>query len=108
MNKYYNKKNKIDNILFDSKKEANEYLLLKVLQENRKISNLKLQPKFTLQPSYKINNKTIRAITYTADFSFYDEKGKFHVVDVKGFKTDVYKLKKKLFEYKFKMELEEK
>jgi hypothetical protein len=28
-------------------------------------------------------------------------------VDVKGFKTEVYKLKKKLFEFKYQVELEE-
>lgn len=107
MNKYHNKKITIDNILFDSKKEANEYMWLKILQDGGKISDLEIQPKFILQPHYKLNGKTIRAITYIADFSYYDENGQFHVVDVKGFKTDVYKLKKKMFEYKYKMELEE-
>lgn len=107
MNKYFNKKVIIDGIKFDSKKEAGEYLWLKMLEKKGDISNLELQPKFELQPKYKVGKRTRRAITYTPDFSYYDKDGQFHVVDVKGYKTDVYKIKKKLFEYKFKVELEE-
>jgi hypothetical protein len=44
-----------------------------------------------------------RAIIYIADFQFYDvTDGKIHVVDAKGMKTEVYKIKKKLFLHKMK------
>ena len=106
--KYKNKKVNADGYEFDSKKERNYYLKLKTMQELGLIKNLELQKEYILQDKFKLNNKTRRKITYKADFSYVSaEDGKLHVVDVKGFKTDVYKLKKKLFEYKYQIELEE-
>ena len=56
----------------------------------------------------KLNNKTRRQITYKADFTYFsNEDNKIHVIDVKGFKTDVYNIKKKMFEYKYGIEIEE-
>ena len=65
------------------------------------IKNLKLQVKFELQPSYKYQDKTIRAINYYADFT-YIQDGKLIVEDTKGFKTKEYLLKKKMLLYKYK------
>ena len=56
MNKYKNKKVVIDNILFDSKKEANYYTYLKLLEKAGKIKNLELQKKFILQDSAMVKN----------------------------------------------------
>ena len=106
MNKYKNKKVVIDNILFDSKKEANYYTYLKLLQNAGKIKNLELQKKFVLQDKFNLNGKTHRAITYVADFVYEDEKG-MHIVDTKGYRTEVYKIKKKLFAKKYGIEIEE-
>ena len=106
--KYYSKKVIYDGIKFDSKKEGEYYLKLKMLEKSGLIKNLELQKEYLLQDSFKINNKTRRKITYRADFSYIStEDDKLHVVDVKGFKTDVYLLKKKLFEYKYGIEIEE-
>lgn len=101
--KYHNKIVEIDNIKFASKKEAKRYGELKLLEKADIIKNLELQKKFELQPSYtNNNNENIRAINYIADFFYYDnEKGLFIVEDTKGYRTDVYKIKKKLFEYKY-------
>ena len=63
--------------------------------------NLELQKKFELVPSFKVDGKTIRAITYTADFCYFTWDGQPVVEDVKGYKTDVYKLKAKLFAYTY-------
>ena len=105
--KYGNKKKEIDNVKFDSKKEATRYEELKQMQKIGIIKKLELQPKFVLQDRFKKNGKTYRAITYKADFSYYKD-GKLIVEDTKGFKTQVYKLKKKMFEYKFpELELKE-
>lgn len=98
-NKYKNKKVIYDGITFDSKKEGAYYLKLKLLEEKGIISDLKLQVKFELQPKFKFGNKTIRAINYIADFT-YIQDNKLHIVDTKGVRTDVYKLKKKMMEYK--------
>lgn len=100
--KYSNKKVVVDGIKFDSLLEANRWQELKLLQRAKQIQNLDRQVRFELQPSYKKNNKTIKAINYVADFVYYDlNKKKMIVEDTKGFKTDVYKLKKKIFEYVF-------
>ena len=108
MSKYYSKKVIIDGIPFDSKKEGNYYLKLKMLLKAGAIKDLELQKEFILQDSFKLNNKTIRKIKYKADFSYVSTSDdKLHIVDVKGFKTEVYRLKKKLFEYKYGIEIEE-
>lgn len=102
MNKYGNEEKVVDGIKFDSKLEAKRYIQLKLLQRAGEIKDLRTQPGFVLQPSYKKNGKTIRAIKYVADFIYYDvKKDKVIVEDTKGFKNDVYKLKKKIFEYKY-------
>lgn len=101
--KYYNQKTKLNGIKFDSKKEAKRYSELILLKKAKLIKDLELQKVFELQSKY-INKegKHIRAITYIADFFYYDiEKQKYIVEDTKGFKTEVYKIKKKLFEYKY-------
>ena len=102
MSKYHSKKITIDGITFDSKREANRYCELKMLEKAGKIKGLLLQHQFVLQPSFKKNGKTIRAITYVADFVYFDlERMRNVVEDVKGYKTDMYQLKKKIFEYKY-------
>ena len=109
VNKYHNIKTIVNGIEFDSKKEARRYQDLLYLQKSGYIENLELQKPFELQPSFKKNGKTIRAITYIADFYYFDIlENKWVVEDTKGVRTDVYKLKKKLFEYKYpKLTIEE-
>lgn len=107
-NKYGNIKTEVDGIKFDSKKEANRYQELKLLKSIGKIEKLKLQPRYELQPKYKINGRNIRNIEYKADFEYIDKKtGEIITEDVKGMKTPVYKIKKKLFEYKYNREIKE-
>jgi len=54
------------------------------------IINLELQPKFPIE----VNG--IKICTYIADFRYKERDGTEVVEDCKGFKTDVYRLKKKL------------
>lgn len=98
--KYNNKKVTIDNITFDSIGESRRYQELKLLERAGEISDLQLQPKFELQPTFKKNGKTHRAITYTADFQ-YVENGQTVIEDFKGFETKDFKMRKKMFEYKY-------
>lgn len=108
MNKYNAQKTEIDNITFDSYKEGSRYMELKMLEKGKVIKELVLQPRFELQPAYEINGRKVRKIEYVADFMYYDtEKNKTVIEDVKGYRTDVYKLKKKWFEYKYNMEVTE-
>lgn len=96
--KYHNKKTKIDGIIFDSKREAERYSELKLLERAGKIEHLILQPKFILQNGYrKKSGEKVRDITYIADFR-YIENGVEVVEDVKGVETEVFKLKRKIFE----------
>lgn len=100
MNKYNNKKTQVDMYVFDSAKEAKRYKELALLEKVGQIQNLELQPRFLLQESFKKNNKTWRKLEYIADFK-YIENGKTVVEDVKGFETKDFKIKRKLFEYKY-------
>ena len=107
-NKYKNKKVIYDGIKFDSNREMAYYIKLKMLEQKGKIKNLELQKVYELQPSFKINGKTYQKITYKADFSYVSvEDNKIHIVDTKGFRTEVYKLKKKMFAYRYGIEIEE-
>lgn len=99
--KYGNKKTTVNGITFDSKKEAKYYTELLALMAADVVTNIKIQPRYTLQDSYKKNGKVIRKIEYVADFEVTYTDGHIEIVDVKGVKTDVYRLKKKLFEYKY-------
>lgn len=99
--KYKAVKTEINGIKFDSKKEARRYKELKILEKADEIKSLELQPRFLLQEKFKYNGKTIRKIEYIADFRYIDEKGNTVVEDVKGMKTEVYKIKKKIFLKKY-------
>lgn len=100
MTKYRAKKTVIDGIKFDSKKEAKRYIALRELEKKGNIEKLMLQPRFLLQEGFRKNGKAYRKIEYVADF-MYEQDGKLIIEDVKGIKTDVYKLKQKLFEKRY-------
>lgn len=99
--KYGNKKITIDGITFDSKKEANRYCELKILERGGVIFGLKTQKEFILIPAQYIDGKCVeRACKYKADFYYFDkEHGKYVVEDTKGFRTKDYIIKRKLMLY---------
>ena len=102
LNKYRNTITIVDDIRFHSKKEANRYRELTMLRNSKFISDLTLQPKFKIT----LNEKFI--CTYTADFAYYDHKlGTIIYEDVKGYRTQVYKLKKKLTEAQYNVTIHE-
>jgi protein associated with RNAse G/E len=82
----------VNGIKFDSKKEARAYVSLKQLHTLGKLSNLELQVPYVC----KVN--AVKICTYKADFRITWIDGKVEILDAKGFKTPVYKLKKKLVE----------
>jgi hypothetical protein len=92
--KYGAKKTVVDGIKFDSMAEATRYGVLKIVQASGLISDLRLQVPYQIT----LNGKKI--CRYVADF-VYIEDGKQVVEDVKGMKTPVYNLKKKLMEAVF-------
>ena len=90
-----------ESLKFDSNKERDYYLILKDRLKRGEIFRLQRQFKITIQPPFTTpQGEKIQAITYKADFVYLDSEGVTHIVDVKGFKTDVYRLKKKLLAYK--------
>ena len=103
-NKYRAVKTEVDGITFDSKAEAKRYVELKLLEKQGLIQNLELQPKFDC-----VVNDT-KVCTYRADFRYLDpskegshgQAGCTVVEDVKGYRTAVYKLKKRLVEALFR------
>lgn len=105
MSKYRNIKTEIDGHVFDSKREAERYMALKAMLEVGEISNLVLQPKLPIV----INGETI--CTYIADFKYdrdwQSPAGHTIYEDVKGVKTAVYRLKKKLVRSVYGIEIVE-
>lgn len=103
--KYKNKKVSVNGKVFDSKKEAKRYLELIKLEQAGLIKDLETQKKFLLLDTFRKNGKTYKQINYYADFVYFDVYSKKTIVeDVKAskdFKTQVYKIKRKLFEYKY-------
>ena len=114
MSKYKAKKASVDGIEFDSRKEANRYCELKLLQRAGKIQNLELQKAFELIPAQReriIKGKVIeRAVTYVADF-VYTKNGRIIVEDVKGYKGGVayavFTIKRKLLLYRYGLRIRE-
>lgn len=111
----------VDNILFDSLTEKNYYLYLKTLKRKGQVIDIQCHPTFTLQEKYiiveekvvmvndpnfeklkKIHKaKTFLEITYSPDFIVTYSDGHIEAIDVKGMETDVFKIKHKMFNYKY-------
>ena len=119
--KYQNKKVTVDGILFDSRKEANRYCELKMLEKAGRITDLDLQKVFVLIPAQFEESGEVytrgknagqpkrgrcleQAVTYRADF-YYKENGEEVVEDVKGYRDPAsgsyarYTIKRKLMLY---------
>lgn len=94
-------KKEIDGIKFDSTMEADYYEYLKAEKEAGRIKEFSLQPKFPLQEAFKKYGRTIRAMMYIADFKVKYADGTELIIDVKGRETADFKLKRKLFDYKY-------
>ena len=93
MRKYHNRKVEIDGIKFDSTKEGERYLELKLLLKAGKIRDLQMQVEFELIPKQAGE----RACKYKADFVYHmADTGKMVVEDVKGKRTREYIIKRKL------------
>ena len=105
--KYHSRNQTIDGYVFASKREAQRYSELKMLEKAGEISNLELQKRFELIPSQRIGGKVVeRPCYYVCDFA-YCEGGKQVIEDAKGMKTEVYKIKKKLMLYKYGIRVRE-
>ena len=109
MSKYHTKKTVVDGMVFDSKKEARRFSVLKALEEAGEISGLKRQVEFLLIPEQREpdtigvrggvhRGKVIeRKVCYVADFVYMrNQPHELVVEDVKGIRTHDYIIKRKL------------
>lgn len=91
--KYGAVRTEVDGISFASKAEAKRYGELKLLQKAGKIKQL------TLQPKYPLVVNGVKVCDYIADFEYLVLGKSWPVVeDVKGMRTTIYRLKKKLMQ----------
>lgn len=95
LRKYRNEPTEIDGHKFPSKKEAKRFSELKLLERAGQITGLTLQPKFPLV----VNGHKV--CSYIGDFMYVQEpRGpatKIVIEDTKGYRTDAYRIKRKLF-----------
>ena len=117
--KYGARKTVVDGITFASKKEANRYRELKLLEKAGEICCLLLQVPFELIPAqYEETGEVYtkgankgkpkrgkcieKSVTYIADFVYYNSDATVRTVeDVKGMRTPVYIIKRKLFRWRY-------
>ena len=123
--KYGNRKVVVDGITFDSKKEAQRYTELKLLEKAGKITGLQLQREFELIPAQREKTDQIytkgpnkgkfkpgkvieQKCSYKADFVYWElENNSMVVEDTKGMRTKEYIIKRKLMLYKYGIRIKE-
>jgi hypothetical protein len=102
--KYGNTPNRChEGIMHQSKAEARRCDELHILQKAGELSELKAHP----QPSYPMVVNGVKVCTYRGDFEYVDRDGNVRTEDVKGYRTEVYALKAKLFEALYGRQIEE-
>jgi len=115
--KYNAVKTVVDGITFDSKAEARRYGELRFLEKAGEIWDLTIQPVFplrvvsttgTVSGAAKALAGTCKDVIgkYYGDFQYHDRTGRV-VEDVKGFKTPLYRWKKKHVEAQYGIQIRE-
>lgn len=112
MSKYGNRKVETPDGTFDSVKEFSRWQELKLLQRAGEIHDLQRQVPFVLIPTQKDERGKVveRELKYIADFVYLANDGtgwRRVVEDVKGLKTEVYRIKKKLMLYRNGIRIQE-
>jgi hypothetical protein len=120
------KKTVVDKITFASHMEARRYIELKKLKAAGVVTKIECQPEYELQPSYRkccdvtydaemtpfLYKKgiceccgkkmpTVKAIRYVADFRITYADGHIEIEDVKGMETEIFKIKRKILEFRY-------
>lgn len=105
--KFGAKETRVDGISFPSRREAEVYQRLKPLAEAGEITEFKVgaRSRAAIQLALTVNGKHI--CYYVPDFTYRDADGKLHIVDAKGYKTAVYRLKRHLVKACLGVEIEE-
>lgn len=104
--KYKNKKAEHNGYIFDSQAECDYYKMLLKSKDIGAVQDIIVHPKFELQPGFKKGGSTCRPIIYEADFEIgvVHDSGEVEtvVIDIKGLPTETAKIKRKLFDFKYK------
>lgn len=102
-NKYGAVATVVDGVRFSSKAEARRYGELLLLAKAGKIHSLRLQPSFSLDViGGFVKDIRVNIGVYKADFDYFDITADTRVIeDVKGFKTPLYRWKKKHVEAQY-------
>ncbi len=87
--KYKNIKTVVDGIKFDSKAEATYYGILNILKRTGKVKDFEMQVVYTLTAGIK----------YILDFKVEYSDGRIDYIDIKGMKTQVFRIKQKLMKH---------
>lgn len=108
--KYRNVRTTVGGEVFDSKREAEYWMLLKARESAGEIDRLERQRPFDLK--CKAHNRPgveLTVAVYVADFIYFDCKNEpdLHVVDAKGKRTREYALKAKWLELQDGIVIEE-
>jgi hypothetical protein len=92
-----------DGYRFDSAAEARRYRELKLLEKAGEICHLLVHPRYAILDKFTDSaGRKHRAIVYEADFSYTEVgSGVDAVEDVKGILTPVFRLKEKMFLYRY-------
>lgn len=125
MSKYKAVKTMVDGIVFDSRKEAKRYVVLRELQKIGAIADLRMQVKYVLIPELREQSIEIykrgvkkgqpkegklieKECSYKADFVYLDRSTGLTVVeDVKGMRTKDYIIKRKLMLHIYNIRIKE-
>lgn len=105
--KYNAKKTSVGGLVFDSRREAKRYVELREMERSGEISNLQRQVRVELVPPFNCDGKRFRGIYYVVDFTYTDSEGSEVWEDVKGMKTSVYLIKRKLVAYRYQKIIKE-
>lgn len=124
--KYRNERTETDGYQFASKKEAKFYVELRLRERAGDVKNIRIQPRYALYAltldGADLHNCNAGCVSqrrqlvadYVADFEFEESDRGYGgitwsrvVVDVKGLRTAIYKLKKRLFEAQYGIKIRE-
>lgn len=99
--KYRNVKVKEDGYTFDSKKEHEFYLNLRMLKRTKVVNSFKVHPRYLLLEGFEKDGEKFRPVYYEADFEVQYANGMEEIIDTKGVQTEVFRLKRKMFEKRY-------
>lgn len=103
MSKYHNKKTEYEGVVYDSKKEAEFARTLDILRKAKKDRERVVA--WQRQVPFDVKIRGTKVCSYKADFLVTYADGRDEIIDVKGYRTALYRLKKKLVEAQYMVKI---